>query len=207
MELDDYKLAVKQKGENVISLKAQPELAGYMRGQTRSFVNKIKMNLKFEIAFAALFLIFDCFMLFFFIDVFYLRLFTIFLLIFCCGFIYYVVKLLRYIHLQYVLDTSVKEQLTQYVHIISRFTRLYFHLTMVMIPLIFLTAFIAVYLDHAESGSFMMLFSSQTTWAYFSISVAWSIMMYFCTKWYLNKLYGNHLNKLKEQLRELQEVV
>lgn len=205
MNLDDYKIAVKQQEPGTFSLKALPELSGYMRGQAQSFVDKIKRNLKLEILFAGLFLIFDCGMLVFFNDIFYLRLFTFLLLIFCICFIYYVAKLLRYIQVQYKSDTNVKEQLAQYIHIISGFTRLYFQLTMVMVPLILLIAFIAGYLDRAQSANFIMLFSSQAIWVYLSLSVIWSFMMYFFTRWYIKKLYGNHLNKLKEQLSELQD--
>lgn len=206
MELDDYKIVVKQIGRESFSPKALPDIADYMQGQTQSIVGKIKRNLKLEIAFAGLFLVFDLCMLVFFSQIFYLRLFTMMLLIFCICFIYYVAKLLRYIQVQYTLDASVNEQLAQYIHIISRFTRLYFQLTMVMIPLILFMAFITGYLDQDQSGNFSVLFSSQTILIYLSLSAAWSLVMYFFTKWYIKKMYGNHLNKLKEQLRELQEV-
>ncbi len=206
MELDDYKIAVDRKGPETFSQKGLPELSGYLRGQTLSSVDKIKRNLKLETGFAGLFFIFNGLMLFFFNHVFYLRIFTFLLLIFCLCFIYYVIKLLRYIQLQYTLDTTVTEQLVQYIHIIARFTRLYFQLTIVIIPLIFLTAFTAVYLDQARSGNFTLLFSSRTIRIYFGVSVGWSVMMYFFARWYIKKLYGNHLTQLKELLQELQEV-
>ena len=186
-------------------MKKAPELSDYLHGQTRSVVSKIKRNLRFEIAFAMLFLVFDCIMIILFDNIFFLRLFSFMLLFFCIYFIYYVAKLLRYIDVQYYFDTSVKEQLSKYIQIISRFKKLYFQLTMVMIPLILLMAFIAGYLDHDQSGNYTVSFSSQTLWIYSGLSVCWLFIMYFFTRWYIKRLYGNHLNKLERLLKDLQQ--
>lgn len=187
-------------------MKEVPELAGYMKGQTQSVISIIKRNLRFEIAFAFLFLIFDFLMLIFFADELFLSLFSILLLVFCVFFISYLVRLLQFTRTRYSLDTTVKDQLAKYIYIISRFTKLYFQLTIVLIPLMLVMGLIALYLDRDMSGNFIIVSDSQTILAYLGTATAWSVMMYFIAKWYIKKLYGNHLTELKEQLRELQEV-
>jgi|GEM_PF-861417 len=204
MDLDEYKM-VRRKEEGSFSLKKAPELADYLHGQTQSIVSTIKKNLRFEIAFAMLFLVFDCIMIILFDNIFFLRLFSILLLVFCLYFLYYLAKLLRYINIQYSLDSSVKEQLSNYIQIISRFKRLYFQLTMVMIPLMLVMAFIAGYLDHDQSGNYSISFSSQTVFIYSGLSVCWIFMMYFITRWYIKRRYGNHLDKLEKLLNDLQQ--
>lgn len=203
MDLDEYKI-VRQRVTAAYSWKPVTEIAGYMRGRTQSVVDAIKRNLLLEMAFALCFLIGDCFMFMFFADVFYLRLFTLLLIIFCLCFIFYVLKLWRFIQVRYLFDITVKEKLSQYIQIISRFTKLYFQLTIVMIPLILLLALVAAYLDQSRAAGFIDLFSSPVIWLYLCSCISWSVMMYFLTRWYIKKMYGNHLDKLRAMFHELQ---
>jgi len=74
-----------------------------------------------------------------------------------------------------------------------------------MIPLMFLLAFVAGYLDY-RSRSFIQdsSFFWPRVWVFFGTAVLWTSVMYFFTRWYIKKLYGNYLKKLKEQFEELQ---
>jgi len=204
MNLDDYKI-LRQKEEPGFSMKEVAEIAGHLRGKTMSVIDAIEKNLKLELAFAVLFLIFNLVMFMLLSQVFYLRIFTFLLLIFCLGFIYYVVKLLRYTMVQYSMDAPVRKQLEQYILIISRFTRLYFQLTMVLVPLIFLLTFTAGYLDQSRSGDITLFTGARILRIYFGTALCWCFTMYFVSRWYIKKLYGNHLKKLKALLQELAE--
>jgi Ca2+/Na+ antiporter len=196
---------LKQKEEPGFSLKEVSEIAAHIRGNTLTVIEAIKKNLKLELAFAVLFLLFNGVMFILFSQVFYLRLFTLVLVIFCLGFIYYIIKLLRYTRVQYSWDAPLKEQLSQYIIILSRFTLLYFKVTMVLVPLIFLLTFIAVSLDQSESGIVTMFSNPGIFWIYFGTAACWCCIMYFVSKWYIKKLYGNHIKKLKLLLQELVE--
>ena len=204
MELDEYKIISRQK-PGITAHKAVPELEQYLRQQTESLMDILIKNLKLEIFFALLFLLFDGYILLFMVHN-YLRVLAFLLLAFCVYFIYYLVTLLRSIQFQHIILSSVKHLLENYISIIQRFTRLYFQLTMVIIPLIFLLALFCGYLDYrAQPLRLDNSFSPQNIWAYLGISALWSFLMYFFTEWYIKKLYGKHLRKLKEQLKELRE--
>lgn len=205
MELDDYKTIIRQR-PIIFKIKALPELERNTRGRTESLISIIKKNLKLEIIFASLFLFFDSYLIVF--SKHHQRGFAFLLWVFCICFIYYLVKLLQYIQIQHVLIVPIKNLLERYVKIIHRFSRLYFQLSMVIIPLIFFLVFIAGYLDQDDQQSnFAVSYSSQRFWTYLLVSALWSLSMFFFTRWYLKKLYGNYLAKLKEQLKELQENV
>ncbi|MEO6000950.1 MAG: hypothetical protein ABIN89_29155 [Chitinophagaceae bacterium] len=204
MELDEYKTVVGQKPFITYNYKAIPELEIVLAQRTESLMDTISKSLRLELVFALLFLLFDGYLLLFSAHN-YLRILALLLLTFTISFIFYIVKLLKSILFQHILLSSVKHLLESYISIIHRFTRLYFQLTMVMIPLIFLLAFVSGYLDYrSQPLSLNNTFSLLNIWAYIGISALWSFAMYFFTKWYIKKLYGEHLNKLKEQLKELQ---
>jgi hypothetical protein len=199
MELDEYKIAIGKHSPGIIIQKGIPELSACMRGRTSSVISTIKSSLQLEIFFALLFLMFDGYVLLS-SEHLYQRAFTFLLLIFCSLFIYYLVRLLADIRSERILLVSVREQLEQYIKIISRFSRLYFQLTMLIVPLIFTLAYISGYLNQSSSPGITI----SKMLIYLSASIAWSFLMYFFTKWYIKKLYGNQLGKLKSQLWELE---
>lgn len=87
--------------------------------------------------------------------------------------------------------------------IIKRFIRLYFQITMILLPVIFLLVFVAVI---ADRGNLNTSISIQKIQIYTAASSAWCIIMYFFTKWYVRLLYGKHLQNLNDHLKELQNV-
>ncbi len=197
MELDEYKIMIRQKADMNFQTKAFTGAGEQKRSQAESLLHSIKNNLKLEIAFSFLFLAFDSYLVIFStLD--RQRGFAMLLWLFCICFIYYLVKLLKYIQLQLEPAIPVSDILRRYISIIQRFTRLYFQLTMILIPLIFLLVFLSGYSNDNSQ------YTSQRLFIYFGASALWSLMMYFFTRWYIKKLYGNYLNKLRELFMELQ---
>src|SRR6187397_2075054 len=107
MELDEYKIASKQKDVKYFPYKAIPELESRLHRKTESLIDSIEKNLQLEIVFALLFLLFDGYILF--SPHTQLRVVAVLLLVFCLYFTYYLFKLLKFIQFQQVLLPPVKQ--------------------------------------------------------------------------------------------------
>jgi hypothetical protein len=106
---------------------------------------------------------------------------------------------------------SVKNNLQSIVSILEEFMKRYFQFTMVLIPICFVFAFFLGYtekqpiepidqiiLKYKPSYSFITIFT-------FVYMTSLTVGIYYFTKWYLKKLYGNYVNELKIYINELKE--
>ena len=115
----------------------------------------------------------------------------------------YVWRLQQRINYYEINAVSVKEKLQQIIHILQRYTRLYFQLTMLLLPIAFIMGYLFA-INEKKQADATSNFSVYCTMFYIAWAIVWSILMYFFTKWYIKKLYGNYLQQLKDQLKELQ---
>ena len=105
----------------------------------------------------------------------------------------------------------VKSNLQTIVTIIEEFMKRYFQFTMALLPICFIFALLLGYHEKAPNhqiDSFAKtLFSSK--WQIISFVVVYcallSVGIYYFTKWYLKRLYGNYLDQLKECIKDLSE--
>ncbi|MES2003410.1 MAG: hypothetical protein V4450_02725 [Bacteroidota bacterium] len=210
MELDDFKAQLKHKLANDHSGRSDADLAALLKGKTLSVVGKLKRSLWIEILCCVL-IIFGFGYLGFFGKYHSFRIyFSVFTFV-SIGFLVLLIYLLRKTALLSATDQPVKSNLQTIVTTIEEFMKRYFQFTMALIPICFTFAFLLGYnepekipeVDHYAKG----LFSSATQVIVFMVGymVLLSVGIYYFTKWYLKKLYGNYINQLKECIAELSE--
>lgn len=195
MELEDLKqLLLKPEMEN----KSSEEIALYLKLKSNSMIDKIRRSMLMETICAVLFAIAGIAWFFLTSEIFYKAL-AVFIASFSAGFLVYLRRLNKRILSYQTSVDPVRKKLADIIDIVSTFTRLYFRLTMLAIPLVFL---MAIFTMNDDPGT---QFSSRQ-WIFFILWFAfWSAFMYYFTKWYIKKLYGNYLEQLKKQYKELEE--
>jgi hypothetical protein len=105
---------------------------------------------------------------------------------------------------------TVIQNLKALYGLLSEFVKRYFQFTMILIPVCLL---FSGYLAYSDEQSHINSFSisaikfenNHNTLVFFLFLLGLFIGgMYFFTKWYLKKLYGNHLEHLKEMIVQLE---
>jgi hypothetical protein len=203
MELDDIKWALKTKLEEAGTKRSAGELEQLARRKTMSVIAGIKRSMLFELVFGALCMtvfIWACYKY----PYLYVRFFCTLTIFFCIVFIIYLVRLFKRINFFEKAPLSVKDNLQHIIDILQRFTTLYFQFSMLMLPVIFLLGLLVGYLDISQQGLAGNFHWTKGVVFYAASFIGWSVLMYFFTKWYIKKLYGNYLQQLKHQLSDLE---
>jgi hypothetical protein len=203
MELDDVKSILNSKLDSEASTRSPEELSAYFNRKTISILGKIKRNMWFElkltsiivIAFAIIYVLYSSL---------YMRFFMVFTAIFCIIFSVYIYSLYRKIIRFEQSSFTVKENLQQVIAILDRFAKIYYQVSMALLPLVFVLGIIVGYIDIRVSGLEKSFHYTRGLIFYFVWFLFWSVIMYFFTRWYIKKLYGKYITQLKNQLIELE---
>ncbi len=203
MELDDIKTLMKARLEHGVDSSAW-ELKASIKQSTRSVTGKIKRNIRLEAvgfmicALAALY----CWLAF---PSLLVRLFCIATWALCVLFGIYLRTLYKNIVFYETETGTVKQSLEQIIQIVRRFTRLYFGISVGLLPVVYVFGCIIGYLVLSKEG-LLQNFNWSTTMLYYGIAfiIGWSVIIYFLAKWYIRKLYGNYLLQLQQQLKDIE---
>jgi hypothetical protein len=123
----------------------------------------------------------------------------------CIFFMVYLTRLYQKIIRFEKADQPVKERLRQIIDILQRFTRLYFRFSMSVLPVAFVAGLATGYADIMHQP----LLAQNFHWikgvaVYVALFAAWSLIAWLFSKWYIKKLYGNYLNDIRNQLKDLE---
>lgn len=177
------------------------DLQKMLRRQSGSAIAKMKRNLKMELAamvvlYGYLFFRYANTMsgmlwLLLGIEAFYL--------------VYFGVKY-RLLHRMECPACVVRSNLQQQLKALGRLLRFYLWSGIVLIPFAVLSSFWIGYsysspTDFPQDAYFLPLVS----FALLGLSLLLCVPLYFFTKWYIRKLYGRHIDKLKSMIQDLNE--
>ena len=96
---------------------------------------------------------------------------------------------------------EVKSNLERQVSMLGKYIRFYFVAGTLLAPIAYFTAGLIVLY---KSPGFSITGTQFLYW-FIGIGIGVSILIYFLNIWYVNKLYGRHLKKLKELLQQMEE--
>lgn len=199
MELDEFKQTY-HLFESSFHRKSNEELQKILYNQVDSVVEKIKRSLKFEIIFVLLFSLFVVYVLVTFHGT-YLKLLASLILGFSLLFTRFLIILFNKVKAYYAALHSVKDNLRQLILIINQFTRLYFQFTMAFVPVACILLPVIIIADESNAPISVTL---SNILIYCTASLVWCMLMYFFTRWYVQSLYGKHLQHLRNHLIELE---
>ena len=208
MELDDLKTSLNQKLETEHLYLSENDIAAMLTKKANSALGKIRKSLWFEIYSCIVFLIG-----FGYIAIssrytsmnIYFGSFTLL----CIPFTVLLAYLLKKTDNVAEGTQSIKDNLQSIITILDEFIKRYFQFTMALIPICFVFAF---YLGVNEKEAIPELdnlidkksLSKNVVIAILVVYLFGSgLGMYYFTKWYLKKLYGNYVAELKVYINEL----
>lgn len=209
MNLDDFKIQLNKELEGNESFNM--EVGGITQlhtTKTNSIADKILRSLNTEIIFSILFLV-------------------VFALVVCTSnlnsvriyFSVFTVLVFAFTLLLFYLSLQTKKlasssltviaNLKTLHKILTEFCKRYFQFTMLLIPVCFVfgayLSFQEAHINWDEHLVEHLLADNKKLLVVFAIAiVAFAVGMYYFTKWYLKKLYGNHLSELKKMIEQLE---
>lgn len=110
---------------------------------------------------------------------------------YCLLFLGYLSRLARRLDILHRQVPSTLRSLETIHSIIKEYTRLYFRLCLLSVPVFFGLAFASLG-NGASLGAEHIL-----------VVIAWTIIIYVFSKWYLRRLYGDHLAQLEININDL----
>ena len=115
---------------------------------------------------------------------------------FCVFYYYRKYKLLNQME---CVACEVRSNLQRQLTTLEKYVKLYLITGNLLTPIaFFFTGFIIFTKTPGKT------YDSNVYWIFSAVGVAVSIACYYFNKWYVNKLYGQHVKKLKEVLKEME---
>jgi len=209
MELDELKIQLRQKLDADQSNKSTVELTSLLKKKAHSVIYKLQRSLWFEIIMSFLFIIGFAYVALFSstwaIRV-YFSIFTVFGVLFVSILIFLQRKITQLSRS----SLPIRNNLEQVHSIISEYVKRYFQLTMGLIPVCIALSFWLGYTDHSYDLSSVpsrlgeWFSSPKQVYIFLAIYVIlFTVGIYYFTRWYLKKLYGNYLKQLQGHIEEL----
>ena len=203
MELEDLK-SIWKNSEPAFQPKNEKEIALMLRGRSVSIINKLKRNVLFELAIAVAVsagLLTYALSL----ETGALKWTSISLLLMCLVYSIYYVKKLLLLNRFLVLDGNLHDTIALLVQNLSSYLRFYKNSYAILYPVYFI---LGIMFSMMERGMdrYLQFLSRPSTIIYMLLTAG--VFFFVSTlgaNWYLKKLYGNHLEKLKNILEELHQ--
>jgi hypothetical protein len=202
MEIEDLKELWKQQAERFEPRNAN-ELAAMIRRNSTDIVARLTRSVWFELGLtlvaAVAFLIYA------------LRLPTgslkgisISILLAFCGYCIYYIKKLTILQKFRRRDDDLKANLTWLVKNLSSYLRFYRRSYTILYPVYFLLGLLFAALERDFDTFYSLITQPTTIIIVVSIAAIFYFVSTWFTDWYLKKLYGNHLTRLENLLRDLE---
>ncbi len=212
MELDELKILLKEQPVQIQVVKSADEIAFMLTNKTRSITGKLRRSLRIEIlcCYAAVIL---CAAAAVFGTYSSLRIYFAVFFIFSLLFLPFLYRLLKKINQFSGGNTlPVKENLQSLLILLKTFVKRYFQITMFLVPACLVFSLLLGYNDSSLQGPDLENLLSpninaNTLKAVILIAylAIFSVAMYYFTRWYLKKLYGDYLHQLQSLIKELEE--
>lgn len=210
IELEDLKNIWSSKIENDIGKQTieQEKIRALLKKKSTSIIDKLRKNLLGEIImFCVCLVLVACVPIYLQTKEVFIICALIITLIFVPYLIYYVKKyneLKRF----FSYNQNIKSSLQLLISQLEKYLNIYFWGSLLLTPISgFLLGFAILY--EMKALGFLIYFdafSSANLSLILSFALLLTLLSYPIMKWYIRKLYGQHLEKLKDCLKELNEI-
>ena len=203
MELDELKIIWKNNTPGFQS-KTENEIALMLKGQSKSIVDKLKRSVWFELIFtfaAGIALLLYVLLL----PSGALKWISVSLLILFVVYLFYYAKKLLLLNRFGLAHENIKSNLELLVNNLDSYLKFYKRSYAILYPVFFFLMLIFIGLERGVDQFMEAIFRPEKI----ILLILLALFFFFCstwiTKWYLKKLYGNHLEKLKALLQDLEQ--
>jgi len=204
MELDELKSLMNAQLEQGIEVRSNAALQDMLAQRTESVIHRIKRSIRLELIAFMLFALaaIACWLLYHSLLV---HLFCIATWVLCLSFSTYLLLLQRRIIFFENFPASVRQNIEQVIQIVRRFTKLYAGISLGMLPVIYCFGLLIGYIELSSRGLLQnFALSKGMLLAGIAFIVCWSVFIFFISKWYIRKLYGQYLLQLEQQLKDIE---
>ncbi len=201
MELEDLK-SIWKNSEPDFDLKNEQEIASMLKGKSMSIIDKLKRSVWFELLFA---IVLSIALLLYALSLpkGALKWTSISLLLMCLAYtIYYIKKLTLLTHAQRRSE-NLHDTITLLIKNLTSYLKFYKNSYAILYPVFFLLGLLFGAMERG-TDQYIAFISKPTTVLYLLLFAGiFFLISSRLANWYLKKLYGNHLEKLKSLLNEL----
>ncbi|SMO43735.1 hypothetical protein [Solitalea koreensis] len=207
MELENLKNAWKDlQGLQTNEQKSDLEIAEMLNNHSNDVINKIMKNIRMEM------IVYAICMVLFYLPMYRLlnnlggKIFMAVFYVMCIFFLLYYRNMMQYLK-SFKQDASVRKNLTALVLKLEKFINVYYLSNLLLTPIVFVTVvFILIPKYVAED---INQYINDNPWAMIGMILIVLAMVgstYWFIKSYSQKIYGQHLQKLKASLEELEMI-
>jgi hypothetical protein len=203
MELDDLK-NIWNQNKTIYPQKNEAEIAEMLKGRSTSIINKLKKSVGLELIFtivAGIALLVYALTL----PAGALKWIAIFFLVMLVGYSFYYVKKIILLNRFDTADQNLNRNLTQLIEKLSSYLNFYKRSYTVLYPLYFFLGLLFSGIERGTEDFFDSLMKPKSMMLVVAIGGIFYFASTWLVDWFLKKLYGNHLDKLKALLKELNE--
>lgn len=210
MELDNLKEIWKEVGRQPVHQNNNEQIKEMLNRSSQSPIAKMKRNLLWELGIIVV--------LFIPVAIYYFTAFKgkfsivawmyIALLLLFAVYFYYKNKLLNEIQCT---ACMVKSSLEKQVTTLEKYVRFYLLAGTIMLPVLIVWLWFILYSKLPSVQNSFHFFPSaavpltKTYIFLLALLLVFTILMYYLNKWYVHKLYGRHISKLKSILNEMEQ--
>lgn len=203
MELDNLKVLWNDLNAKVVHPSSDEQILKMLQQQSHSPIAKMKRNLRWELI--AVIIGYSLPILHFSTvsKPRYWQLAVMLLVIGICFMFYYYYKNKLLSQMQCV-TCEVRSNLQRQLSTLGKYVRFYFVSGTVLTPFAFFATAFIVWSRSSGGGTYIQPNTLQYTHLIGS-GILITIISYFINRWYVNKLYGQHIQRLKELLQQMEE--
>jgi len=201
MELEELK-SIWKNCEPVFQPKDEKEIASMLKGKSISIIDKLKRNVWFELIMtivAAVGLLVYALSL----PAGGIKWISISLILMCLAFTFVYVKKIILLNRFNPANETIRENLVSLIDNLTSYVKFYKRSYTILYPVYFCLGLLFAGIERGAEAFFESLMRPRSILLLTALS---GLLYFFCTKvadWYLKKLYGNHLEKLKNLLSDI----
>lgn len=201
MELEDLKIIWKSN-EPEFQPKEEKEIALMLKGRSMSIIEKLKRNVWFELIFTvvvSLALLIYAISL----ETGALKWTSISLLLMCIAFTFFYIKKLTVLNRFDGVNENLRDNISILIKKLSGYLKFYKRSYAILYPFYFCLGLLFGALEKGTDRYIEYLSRSEIIIRLLLLAIVFFLISTSLATWYLKKLYGNHLDKLKNLLNEL----
>jgi glucan phosphoethanolaminetransferase (alkaline phosphatase superfamily) len=203
MELEELK-SIWKNNDPGFRLKDESEIALMLKGKSQSIVDKLKRSVWFELVFtfvAGVALLIHALTL----QSGALKWTAVSILLLFVGYSFYYIKKLTLLRNYNPGAENMRASLERLIDNLSSYLRFYKRSYTILYPIYFLLGLLFAAIERGTDNFLNTMTNPRTVFYLCTIALIFFFCSTWLTNWYLRKLYGNHLDKLKNLLDDIHQ--
>jgi nitrate/nitrite transporter NarK len=202
MQLDDLRHQWQQPEPAASAALTPAQLSALLTRQRGGLVDKMRRNARFEAFVAALVTVIAIVLLSEAPEIRFLLYATLLIML---GLLYFYYRMLSVLRQMSETDNSIRSHLVQLYTGLRKLLHIYYQLSVASVPVIYISVYVPMVVSDLLTKHFIEKRLLLMGVAVLVVGALTQVLVMQVTHWYSQRLYGQHLDRLESQLRELDE--